>query len=79
MLGLESRDLSSISTRVGVIFCFKFYNPNVHNIARSGRIRFKMKNRMTLFIRCDFECIRYKGVCDVTHDWVPSLFCVMAM
>ena len=44
MLDLESRGPGSIPTKGGVIFCFKFYNPNVHNIARSDRIRFKTKN-----------------------------------
>ena len=44
MLDLESRGPGSIPTRGGVIFCFKFYNPNLHNIARSDRIRFKTKN-----------------------------------
>ena len=44
MLDLESRGLGSIPTRGGVIFCFKFCNPNLHNIARSDRIRFKTKN-----------------------------------
>ena len=44
MLDLESRGLGSILTRGGVIFCFKFCNPNLHNIPRSDRIRFKMKN-----------------------------------
>ena len=34
----------SIPTRSGVIFCFKFCNPNLHNISRSDRIRFKTKN-----------------------------------
>ena len=44
---MESRDLGSIPTRGGVIFCFKFFkfcNPNLHNIARSDRIRLKTKN-----------------------------------
>ena len=44
MLDLESRGQGSIPTKDGVIFCFKFYNPNLHNIARSDRIRFKTKN-----------------------------------
>ena len=43
MLDLESRGPGSIPTRGGVIFCFKFYNPNLHNIARSDRIRFKIE------------------------------------
>ena len=29
---------------LGVTFFSKFYNPNLHNIARSDRIGFKMKN-----------------------------------
>ena len=41
MLDLESEGLGSIPTSGGVIFCFKFCNPNLHNIARSDRIRFK--------------------------------------
>ena len=44
MQDLESRGLGSITTRGGEISCFKFYNPNLHNIARSDRIRFKTKN-----------------------------------
>ena len=44
MLDLESRAPDSIPTKGGVIFCFKFYNPNLHNIARSDRIRFNTKN-----------------------------------
>ena len=44
MLDLESRGPGSIPTRGGVIFCFKFCNPNLHNIARSDRMRFKTKN-----------------------------------
>ena len=42
MLDLESQGLGSIPT--GGKCHFLFYNPNLHNIARSGRIRFKMKN-----------------------------------
>ena len=45
VLDLESeamRDPGSIPTR-GNIFS-KFYNPNLHNIARSDRIGFKTKN-----------------------------------
>ena len=42
VLDLESEDLASIPTR-GNIFS-KFYNPNLHNIARSDRIGFKTKN-----------------------------------
>ena len=48
MLDLESRGQGSIPTKGGVIFCFKFYNPNLHNIARSDRIRFKTKNPIDL-------------------------------
>ena len=44
MLYLESGGPDSLPTRGGVIFCFKFYNPNLHNITRSDRIRFKTKN-----------------------------------
>ena len=44
MLDLESRGPDSIPTRGGVVFCFKFYNPNLHNIARSDGMRFKTKN-----------------------------------
>ena len=44
MLDLESRGPGSIPTRGEVIFCYKFYNPNLHNIDRSDRIRFKTKN-----------------------------------
>ena len=44
MLELKSRGLGSIPTRGGVIFCFTFCNTNLHNIARSDRIRFKTKN-----------------------------------
>ena len=42
MLDLESQGPGSIPTG-GKYHCL-FYNPNLHNIARSGRIRFKMKN-----------------------------------
>ena len=42
MLDLESQGLGSIPT--GRKYHFLFYNPNLYNIARSGRIRFKMKN-----------------------------------
>ena len=31
MLDLESRGQGSIPNKGGVIFCFKFYNPNLHN------------------------------------------------
>ena len=44
MLDLESRGQGSIPTRGGIIFCFKFCNRNLHNIARSDRMRFKTKN-----------------------------------
>ena len=40
----DQRGLGSIPTRGGIIFYFKFCNPNLHNIARSDRIRFKTKN-----------------------------------
>ena len=42
MLDLESQGPGSIPT--GGKYHFLFYNPNLHNIARYGRIRFKMKN-----------------------------------
>ena len=42
MLDLESQGPGSIPT--GGNYHFLFYNLNLHNIARSGRIRFKMKN-----------------------------------
>ena len=42
MLDLESEGLGSIPTR-GNIFS-KFYNPNLHNIARSDSLGFKTKN-----------------------------------
>ena len=45
MLELQSRGLGSIPTRGGVIFLFlHFCDTNLHNIARSDRIRFKTKN-----------------------------------
>ena len=48
MLHLESRGLGSIPTRGAVIFILililKFCNPNLNNIVKSDRIRFKMKN-----------------------------------
>ena len=40
----DQRGLGSIPTRGGIIFYFKFCNPNLHNIARSDRIRLKTKN-----------------------------------
>ena len=33
---------------------------------------------MTLFIWCDFTCVRCTGVCNVAHDWVPYPFCAIA-
>ena len=48
MLDLESRGPGSIPTKGGVIFCFKFCNPNLHNIARSDKMRFKTKNPIVL-------------------------------
>ena len=44
MLDLESEGLGSIPTSGGVIFYFEFCNPNLHNIARSDRMRFETKN-----------------------------------
>ena len=43
MLDLESEGLGSIPAR-GNIFFSKFYNPNLHNIARSDSLGFKTKN-----------------------------------
>ena len=57
MLDLESRGPGSIPTRGGVIFCFKFYNPNLHNTARSDRIRFKTKNPIKLIGWCTFYLV----------------------
>ena len=34
---------------------------------------------MTLFIQCDLLYVRCILVCDVTHEWVPDLFCAIAM
>ena len=42
MLNLESQGLGSIP--IMGKYHFLFYIPNLHNIARSGGIRFKMKN-----------------------------------
>ena len=42
MLDLESQGPGSIPP--GGKYHFLLYNPNLHNIVRSGRIRFKMKN-----------------------------------
>ena len=42
MLDLESQGQGSIPT--GGKYHFLFCNQNLHNIARSDRIRFKMKN-----------------------------------
>ena len=36
--------MGSILTRGGIIFYFKFCNPNLHNTARSDIIRFKTRN-----------------------------------
>ena len=34
---------------------------------------------MTLFTWCDLLCMQCILVCDVTHEWFPYLFCVIAM
>ena len=34
---------------------------------------------MTLFTWCDLLCLRCILVCDVSHEWVPYLFCAIAM
>ena len=34
---------------------------------------------IVLFTWCDFMCMRCTGVCDVAHEWVPYLFCAIAM
>ena len=44
VLDLESEDPGSIPTRGNI----KFYNPNLHNSARSDRIGFKTKNSYVL-------------------------------
>ena len=44
----DQRGLCSIPTKGGIIFYLKFCNPNLHNIARSDRIKFKTKNPIEL-------------------------------
>ena len=34
---------------------------------------------MTLFTWCNLLCVQCILVCDVTHEWVPYLFCVIVM
>ena len=48
VLDLESEGL--VLFPLGVTFFSKFYNPNLHNIARSDRIGFKMKNPYDLML-----------------------------
>ena len=62
MLDLKSevmRGPGSIPT--GVTFFSKFYNPNLHNIARSDRMMFKTKNPSDDFfvvLKCKFPPVR---------------------
>ena len=64
MLYLESRGPGSIPTRGGLIFCFTFCNTNLYNIARSDRIRFKMKNSIVLQVF--FPCAVREYMCKET-------------
>ena len=53
----DQRGLGSIPNWSGIIFYFKFCNPNLHNIARSERIRFKTKNPIAGIIFQNFEIL----------------------
>ena len=41
---------------LGVTFFSNFYNPNLHNIARSDSLGFKTKNPNGSSLRCVFPC-----------------------